>query len=83
MILVPGKKGVNPMAFSNELICPYCGEKKWKFVEKAAEFYLRYRCKACNRTILYDISNRPEHPYTPYKKANFFRDLIERCKKTS
>lgn len=78
--LRPGKNGVSPMAFSNELICPHCMAKKWKFVTVVNQFYLRYLCKACKNTILYDVSNRPEHPYTPYKKNNFFRDLIERSK---
>ena len=80
MSIIPVKGKVNPGAFSGELICPFCNATKWKFVENVTPTRLRYRCKACNQTIQYDISNRPtEHPYAPFKKRKWM-DLVERSK---
>lgn len=76
------RKGMGMAAFSRELICPFCEGKKWKFVEKISEYRFRYQCKLCKRTVQYDTSNRPEHPYEPFNKSNRFQDLLAKIKRS-
>jgi len=75
--------GLSKAAFSNELFCPYCNSKKWKFVENIGRTRVRYRCKNCRQTIQYDFSNRPdEHPYAALQKAKW-QKIVERSKTPS
>jgi len=76
---VPIKGKVNPGAFRGELLCPYCRASKWDFVENASRYRIRYRCKKCHKTIIYDFTNNPGHPYEVYGKGKF-RQLVETWK---
>lgn len=83
------KPGVNRsrQAFRGKLECPHiinvggipvtCGSEKMEFVENVNPTRIRYRCKACRRTLIYDFSNNPSHPYASYGK-NKFRQIVER-----
>lgn len=80
-ILHMPRKGMNPAAFGSELTCPYCQGTKWKYIEKVSQFRFRYQCKACKKTVQYDTSNRPEHPYAREMKSNKFMDMIRKINK--
>jgi transposase-like protein len=58
--------GVNKMAFSGSLACPFCNDRygvdydvkkqSWKYVKHDSPYRIRYRCTHCKKEILYDIS---------------------------
>ena len=85
-IIVPGMKsqGMADGAFGNRLTCPSLvtglsgepevyGAEKWQFVEKIGPFRIRYRCKVCHKTIIYEFSGNPGHPYEAYGKNKWQR----------
>ena len=82
-IIVPAmeRKGKGQGAFGTQLLCPYCQTSKWQFVEKAGACRIRYRCKVCHKTIVYEYSDNPGHPYEAYGKSKWQR-LVEQWKGT-
>lgn len=79
-------KGKSPAAFSGKLTCPHlidvggnlvvCGASSWGFVENISRYRIRYRCKACGKTIQYDFANNFQHPYAVFGKSKWQR-LVE------
>jgi transposase-like protein len=66
--------GVAKAAFySDKLFCPYCNGTRWRFEEKVRAATIRYRCKDCHNTVLYDFGANPDHPYKIYGKGVFKR----------
>lgn len=69
-------KGINKAAYQGKLTCPAlnertletCGSSALRFVENLNPYLLRYRCRKCGKTFLYDISGRSMHPYVPTQK---------------
>jgi transposase-like protein len=53
-------KNATPEKYADELSCPHCLKHNVKFKEVSGPFHLRYQCKDCGGTLIYDISNRPE-----------------------
>jgi len=93
-VIVPGmqRHGMNQGAFGTELTCPslvtglsgtpeICGANKWQFVEQVSRFRIRYRCKACHKTIIYEFTANPGHPYEAYGK-NKWQRIVESWKGT-
>lgn len=91
MILhVPVKRRMNRGAFRGKLICPHlvkgekgariCGANQWEYIENVNPTCIRYRCKSCGKTIRYDFSNNPTHPYATFGK-NKWRRIVEAWKK--
>jgi len=70
-------KGMSKVAFQGQLECPYCNHTKWKYVENQGKFRIRYRCKNCHKTLIYDFTNNPGHPYCDFGKG-IFRRIVER-----
>jgi rubredoxin len=77
-------------AFGSKLTCPglvtglsghpeMCGAEKWEFVEKVGAFRIRYRCKVCHKTIIYEYGNNPGHPYEAYGKSKW-RQIVDKWK---
>ena len=68
-------KGMNKAAFSGNLNCPWeeCQSRSIRFVEYVSTYRIRYRCRKCGKTFQYDISNRLDHPFAPYKKQKWLR----------
>ena len=93
-IIVPHmeRKGMTKGAFGTQLTCPSlvtglsgtaeaCGASKWEFVEKAGPMRIRYRCKVCHKTLVYDFSGNPSHPYASYGKSKW-RNIVDKWKET-
>ena len=92
IIPVMQRQGMNRGAFGSALTCPgivegpngttsICMANKWKFVEKLGLYRARYKCKVCGRTIQYDYSANPDHPYAVFGK-NKWQRLVEQWKGT-
>ena len=75
-IILPNmqRKGMTRGAFGTQLTCPaivtglsakpeICNASNWQFVERIGMYRIRYRCKACHKTLIYEYSNNPGHPY--------------------
>lgn len=84
------RKGMNQGAFGNRLTCPamvtgpdkrpiLCDAEKWEYVEKISMFRIRYRCKVCGKSVIYDFSNRPDHPYAGFGK-NKWQQIVDHWK---
>lgn len=78
------RKSMAKGAFGNKLTCPalvagidgqpeMCGAEAWSFVESIGPYRIRYRCKVCHKTVVYDFSNNPGHPYEVYAKSKWQR----------
>ena len=91
-IIVPNmtRKGMHEAAFGSKLTCPgmvtglsgsmeICGASNWQFVERCGVNRIRYRCRACHRTIIYEYSNNPGHPYEAYGK-NKWQRIVQQWK---
>jgi transposase-like protein len=91
-ILIPSiqRTGMNRGAFGTKLTCPalvtglsnkpeICNASRWEFVEQIGMYRVRYRCKACHKTIVYDYSGNPGHPYEVYGK-NKWQRIVQRWK---
>ena len=92
-IITPGmqRKGMSRAAFGTPMTCPYmvqglsgkpevCGASSWRFVEQLGPYRIRYRCKACGKTLIYEFSNNPGHPYEAYGKSKW-QKIVELWKK--
>lgn len=79
-------KGMSKAAYSGTLKCPRpkrvgnnlimgeeCGSTSLRYVEHVSPFRIRYRCRKCGGTLQYDISNRLDHPYVPFKKSKWLQ----------
>jgi hypothetical protein len=90
-ILIGGmqRHGMNRAAFGTPLVChalvnkngkpEICGAQNWRFVETVSQFRIRYQCKTCGCTAIYDFSNNPGHPYEAYGKGKF-RQIVDNWK---
>lgn len=72
-------KRINIGAYRGELTCPVCRSKAIRRLDDVTPTRLRYRCRKCGLAFQYDISNRLNHPYAPFK-SNKFRELVGRTK---
>jgi rubredoxin len=86
------RKGMTKGAFGTQLTCPnlvnglsgapeVCSASKWEFVERVGPFRMRYRCKACHKTVIYEYSANPGHPYEAYGK-NKWQRIVDNWKRT-
>lgn len=93
-IIIPRapRKGLSKAAFRDKLTCPglmkgpapdytpiLCGAEKWEYVEKLGAYRIRYRCKVCGKTIMYDFSANMNHPYAVFGK-NKWRQIVDHWK---
>ena len=78
------RKGMSQGAFGTDLTCPslvsgiggkaeVCSANKWEFVQKLGPYRIRYRCKACKNTLIYEFTNNPGHPYEGFGKTKWQR----------
>ena len=85
------RKGATQGAYGTKLLCPnlvtglsgnpeMCNANRWEFVEKIGPFRVRYRCKACHKTVIYEYANNPGHPYEAYGK-NKWQKIVENWKR--
>ena len=93
-IIIPSmqRSGMSQGAFGTKLTCPalvtglngqpeVCGASKWAFVEKCGAYRIRYRCRACHKTMIYEYANNPGHPYEAYGK-NKWQRIVDKWKGT-
>jgi len=64
-------KKINPGAYRGELTCPVCRSTANRRLPDVTPTRLRFRCRKCGLAYQYDISNRPTHPYAPFKRNKF------------
>jgi len=85
-------KGKNKAAFGTRLTCPaivqspdgkaeLCGAEKWSYVENLGPYRIRYKCKVCGRTVQYDYSANPGHPYAVLGK-NKWQRIVDQYNKS-
>jgi rubredoxin len=81
---------MNRGAFGTPLVCQtlingliggpqICGSTKWELINQISPFRIRYRCKVCHKTIIYEFTNNPGHPYEAYGK-NKWQRIVDRWK---
>ena len=77
-------------AYGTKLTCPsivpglggipeLCMASNWRFVEKLGPCRVRYKCRACGKTIQYDFSAIMDHPYAAFGKSKW-RRIVENWK---
>ena len=77
MSIINTSSGISKAAFqADKLFCPFCQGTRWKYVENVGSFCIRYRCKDCHKTVLYDFSANPDHPYKRFGKG-IWKQILE------